>query len=348
MLSMPTPLPLIRASHLNFMIKSMLNFSSEIQVDALLEQAGINPERLNDPNNLLLEKKVWHFLTLVADSQQIPHLGFCISENNKLIDYYPFSEDLLVAGSLYQAFQILIKRVNVQNNYNALWLQESEGVVWICYPQHIKCKLDLWQIEQVMMSLSCKLITHYAGLGWLPKQARFQDKEGLGIEQSLFFQNTKVKLGQRYSAIAIEPELLVDRTMINTPSASFKVGDIPSSFTESFKALLKQNYFGKDWLAEDIAATLEMSVRTLKRKLQSKGTSLREVFDEIRFVQACDLIDQNISDYKELAERLSYTHPNNFVRAFKRWSGTTPREYIRLRKLALTKNQVTDQQASHI
>ncbi|WP_413694304.1 helix-turn-helix domain-containing protein [Psychromonas sp. KJ10-2] len=69
----------------------------------------------------------------------------------------------------------------------------------------------------------------------------------------------------------------------------------------------------------------------LKRKLQEQGTSLRKVFDEVRFQQACDLIDQDIYDYQVLAEKLSYTHVNNFVRAFKRWSGITPREYMRLR-----------------
>jgi len=36
-----------------------------------------------------------------------------------------------------------------------------------------------------------------------------------------------------------------------------------------------------------------------------------------------------------LAEKLSYTHVNNFVRAFKRWSGITPREYMRLRNQQL-------------
>ena len=36
-------------------------------------------------------------------------------------------------------------------------------------------------------------------------------------------------------------------------------------------------------------------------------------------------------EYEILAEKLMYTHPNNFVRAFKRWSGITPREFIRLR-----------------
>lgn len=334
---MPTALHLIRASYLNFIIKSMESGSITTPTDSLLEKAELNAEQLNGSHKLILETKVWHFLALAAESQNMPHLGMHVVERSKLDESKEFSGQLLGAGNLYQALQLLVSKANFQNNNNALWLQESEECMWVCRPHYPKCQHSLWQIEQVTMSLICMLVAYYAGAGWFPKQVKFQDVEGKGTDESRFFKHTKIELGQRFSAIAIDHALLKGRVPSIKAFNEPKLEKIPDTFTKAFKVLLKQNYFGQDWLAEDIAATLEMSVRTLKRKLRSQNTSLREVFDEVRFQQACDLIEQDVHDYKLLAEKLSYTHPNNFVRAFKRWSGVTPREYIRLRQIELLK-----------
>lgn len=335
MLSMPTALPLIRASHLNFIINSMRDLPLAIPVESLLEAVGINSEQLNTPDKLMLETKVWHFLTLAAELQQMPHLGFYIFESTRSFDSHTFFKQLLGAANLFQALQLLINKVGAYNNNNVLWLKESEEYVWICRSHYPKSKHGVWQAEQITMGLICMLIEHYAGSSWSPKYVKFQDRDAEGTDQSRFFKHTKIKLGHRYSAIAIEHALLINRDVGDDPLTGYPLNEIPDSFTQAFKLLLKENYFGQEWLAEDIAATLEMSVRTLKRKLQSQGTSLREVFDEVRFQQACDLIEQGIHDYTTLARKLSYTHPNNFVRAFKRWNGTTPREYIRLRQVQL-------------
>jgi AraC-like DNA-binding protein len=267
----------------------------------------------------------------------MPYLATSLTEQSHLSEYGSFTDHLLKADNLYQALQFLIQEISLHHNNNYFWLQENDQCVWICRPQHPYIKDNQWQVEQHVMSLICMLIEYYAGVGWLPKQIKLQDNEGVGIGQSRFFKNAEIKLGQPYSAIAIDHSLLRDRSSIGKLSKPFELEYIPDSFVHGLKLLLKQNYFGQGWLAENIATTLETSVRTLKRKLHAQGTSLRQVFDEVRFQQACELIEQDIHDYDVLAEKLSYTHANNFVRAFKRWSGITPREYIRLRNIELLK-----------
>lgn len=334
---MPTALHLIRASYLNFIIKSMEGTSMNIPVGCLLERAELNVEQLNDPNKLLLESKVWDFLAFAAELQNMPHLGIYVVEEKKLFESNKFLEHLLSVNDLSQSLKLLVDEIGFYNNNNALWFEETEECIWVCRSRYPTYRHSLWQIEQVSMSLICMLVAHYAGDEWFPKQVKFQDAEGKGTEQSHFFKHANIQLGLPYSAIAIDHKLLKDRSPSLNALNKPELEKIPDTFTKAFKVLLKQNYFGQNWLAEDIAATLEMSVRTLKRKLRSQNTSLREVFDEIRFQQACELIEQDVHDYKLLAEKLSYTHPNNFVRAFKRWSGVTPREYIRLRQIELLK-----------
>lgn len=330
---MSVALHLIRASHLNAVIKNM-HFLS-IPIEPLLEKAGLTSSLSKMPNQLILENKIWHFLELAAESKNMPYLTTLLTEKSDLSQYGEFTKRLVNADNLYQALLLLTSQTNLHHSNSIFVLKEDAQSAWICHPNSEHVKEGKWQVEQHVMSFICMLIEHYAGAGWKPKQIKLQDIDGLGVDQSRFFKNTEIKLGQQYSAVAIDHALLKERTLINQSPDFSELDYIPDSFVQGFKVLLKQNYFGQDWLAEDIATTLEMSVRTLKRKLQGQGTSLRKIFDEIRFQQACDLIEQGVYEYDVLAAQLSYTHPNNFVRAFKRWSGVTPKEYIRLRKIKL-------------
>lgn len=76
-----------------------------------------------------------------------------------------------------------------------------------------------------------------------------------------------------------------------------------------------------------LAARLYMSDRTLKRKLQTLGTSYQELLDEARQRKALALLEDQRLDMAEIARLVGYNDPANFTRAFKRWTGTTPSVY---------------------
>jgi AraC-like DNA-binding protein len=76
-----------------------------------------------------------------------------------------------------------------------------------------------------------------------------------------------------------------------------------------------------------VAKKLHMSVRTLKRKLESDGTSFSELLDEQRRSKAMILLRSEDLSIDEIAARLGYSDAANFTRAFRRWTGTTPKAF---------------------
>lgn len=332
---MLAPLYLIRASHIIPVVRRMDSLS--ISTGFLLKKVGLRAEILNSPNQLVLESSLWKLFALAAQQESSPHLASRLTETSQLSDYGEFPAKLLKAGNLYQALQLLVEHIGVHNNNRQFWLEKDSGQIWLCN-QHQPCdKQGGWQVEQHILNLMCRLVAHFAGTGWTPASIKVQDRDALGIEHSYYFKNAQVEHSKAYSAIAIDTSLLRQKEMGFIRLT--ELDRVPNNFSAGFKLLLKDNYFGRDWLAENIAESLEVSVRTLKRKLRVQDTSLREVFDEVRYKQACELIEQGIHDYETLSKQLAYTHPNNFVRAFKRWSGVTPREYIRLRNISQLKEQ---------
>jgi AraC-like DNA-binding protein len=76
-----------------------------------------------------------------------------------------------------------------------------------------------------------------------------------------------------------------------------------------------------------VAAELGLSERTLRRRLQDKQTSFRAVVDEVAAPIARRYLTETALTVGEVAERLGYSEPASFVRAFRRWTGTSPESY---------------------
>ena len=82
---------------------------------------------------------------------------------------------------------------------------------------------------------------------------------------------------------------------------------------------------------EEVSAALAISPRTLKRKLANRGTTFSELLDRERCERALLMLGAAHYSIDDIAQRLGYSTPPNFVRAFRRWMGTTPAAYRRSR-----------------
>ncbi|MFT7722571.1 MAG: AraC family transcriptional regulator [Roseateles sp.] len=78
---------------------------------------------------------------------------------------------------------------------------------------------------------------------------------------------------------------------------------------------------------ETMAAALSLHPRTLRRRLESDGTTFKDLLTEVRRRLAIDYLRQTRMTTEEIATRLGYSDAANFRHAFVRWTGRTPHEY---------------------
>ena len=74
-----------------------------------------------------------------------------------------------------------------------------------------------------------------------------------------------------------------------------------------------------------LARCLNMSDQTLKRRLAAEGVSYKSLVKDIRQKKACDLLQSTELTMEEIANKVGYRDVANFYRAFKSWTGLTPR-----------------------
>lgn len=77
-----------------------------------------------------------------------------------------------------------------------------------------------------------------------------------------------------------------------------------------------------------IAGKLCCGRQTLFRKLKVEGVTFEQVLNELRCKLAINYLSANRTSVKETARFVGYSDPASFSRAFKRWTGSSPRMYV--------------------
>ncbi len=76
-----------------------------------------------------------------------------------------------------------------------------------------------------------------------------------------------------------------------------------------------------------VADKMHMSSRSLQMKLAAKDTSFQEILDSTRHSLALGYMEQSAISITEAAYLLGFSEVSNFTRAFKRWTGKSPRDF---------------------
>ncbi|KAA1191976.1 AraC family transcriptional regulator [Pseudohalioglobus sediminis] len=76
-----------------------------------------------------------------------------------------------------------------------------------------------------------------------------------------------------------------------------------------------------------VAQLAGVSKRTLVRRLSELDTSFKSELDQLRLIRAKTMLREGAQSITQVAANLGYTDASVFTRAFKRWTGQTPRAF---------------------
>ncbi|MCP3466423.1 AraC family transcriptional regulator [Bradyrhizobium sp. CCGUVB23] len=84
---------------------------------------------------------------------------------------------------------------------------------------------------------------------------------------------------------------------------------------------------GRILTADDVASELALSSRTMHRRLHDEATSLRALKEEAKLELARDALMRGRTPIKRIAEIAGFRNEKSFSRAFRNWTGASPREF---------------------
>ena len=98
------------------------------------------------------------------------------------------------------------------------------------------------------------------------------------------------------------------------------------SLANRIRGLFLQRFLAH-YTAKGACRSLNMSERSMRRKLLQEGVSFRELLEDVRSRLAKDYLCSTRLSSQEIAELLGYSETANFRRAFKRWTKRSPEQY---------------------
>lgn len=99
------------------------------------------------------------------------------------------------------------------------------------------------------------------------------------------------------------------------------------SLVDQVRSIIAAELRGGDPSLERVADQLNLTPRTLQRKLQDVRTSHNELLDQMRRQLAMRYLREHEMAICEVAYLLGFSESSSFHRAFKRWTGVTPKEF---------------------
>ena len=297
-------------------------------VERLLNRVSLSREMLASRDDFISTSQLWRLYALAADYTGNFDIGL-EAGLTPLEEHSQFGQNLLYAPTLYQAFEMFCQMAPTELT-NAEFSFNREGdYAWFCAGPVYGSPDEQLQIGLYRIAMFIQLVRWAAGAEWRPRRVRLQGVSPDACESDLI-RGACLEFNCREPAIEVPAELLGRELLIEPPQSACVPGspeNISLEFRSNLKSLLRTQIRGRRLRINEIANALDLSVRTLQRRLAEHGLVYSELVEQTRVDLARELLRDPDLLIRDIASEAGYAESSHFTRAFRRVTGITPREY---------------------
>lgn len=319
-----------------------LAVSKQINLEDLLLNAGIEPGTVGSPDAFLTAKQLESVLAELISASNDPAFGLHYGKNIQYNGRSLVEELVCSAGTLREALRELVKYKDLLAPGSQFQLAVGEHLASISYQPG---SVQLSDIQRVFDEL---IISRLYGISfWLTGgefslvEVRFSHPQPSYVEEYQRTFKTPIFFNSERNELIFRKEILDVPLSGSLPDYHGRIEQLAeeqlnrlamgSRITRQVLSYLKANIGIAAIGVEDAASHLNMTARTLQRKLKQEGVSFAELRDQLRHDMAQNQLQNSNVSMGVLASHLGFSDASTFYHAFKRWEGVSPGEYRRQR-----------------
>ena len=326
------PIPFVRAS----VILRFIKFLNQIgaPTERLLKQAHL-PICLFDNSEAIAPLiQCLAFAELVARTEGIENLGMIVGQQTQASHIGNFGAVVCQALTLHDLLSKIFKLHSTLISGEKIWLTEDRNHFWLNHQYTIPHHIQAYQGHCFSVFVYLNTIGLAAGSNWQPDQLYLQSSKNKSFLDLNSLSNTQIHFNQPHNAICFSKDLLSKPlnhyqglSLPGNTEEMLKLTAPGDDFTDSLRQLillLLPESYPHIAIAAEAAG---ISIRTFQRRLQDKNLNYSQLVEQVRFDQAVNLLKDSNNQLIDIAFDLGYNDAANFTRAFKRWTGISPRKF---------------------
>lgn len=303
---------------------------------SLLERHEIDPHLIRDPELFIDCQSVVELFEDCSTSLRDPYFGLELAEMQDPDVFGCVTALCRSAPTVRSSVNCFIDYIPVTHSPDALLeLVENDEIAEIRWEvgTDLGCN-DQANYQAALLNL--KLLRDLGGPRFRPSYVNLAvDPRGAHLNELELRLGCQFNQTRDHNAIAF-PSSLLDQPVRSANRLLFRLlgGYLEQVRTASRSSIAEQvDDYVRGALSsgqcsiEHCARKLDIPVRTLQAQLADSGLKFTDILERQRLVTARAHLGQPEFSLDEVADLLGYAEQSSFGRAFKRWTGQTPRQY---------------------
>lgn len=312
-----------------------------VDLAALLRDAQVDPMTFAAADGHLSPEQVDRLVALAAERSGRTDLGFEVGRMLKLSSHDILGYGMLSSPSVDQALRLVARYFSlITPTYTLRYRRDAKFAEALVRPQlALSARVRQFHLEAIVVAFyehvrmllsgdlpDCAIHVSFAAPPHLARYAELPTAlMHFGDEQ---LAGARIVLGRD---TVMRPLAMADDNTLRM--AESRCAELLSRITDGARLsewvamMLREAAEGQPKL-EEFARILNLSPRTLERRLAAEGSGFRALARRARFDRACELLRVGRLSITQIAYQLGYGDAANFTRAFRREAGMAPSEYV--------------------
>jgi len=317
------------------LLRPLAALLDRLDADGAAFLASLGIDVATTPETYVAGHRVDALLAAIADRRRDPAFALALATESMVRPLGLFGHMVWLSGTLRDALTRAVRFYGMVTRRTRLTLDEPPGGAHATVRQHPTGTAPrgriLTELPFASLALRARAATggrfalravRFAHAGEAPPLPAYADVFGTRVEFGAPIDELV------FDAAALELALAT-ADPITSAALETKVAELAGTEDDRSPFVDRVRRAAADDLADGVslagvARRLGMSARTLRRHLEREGCSLRAVIDDVRRERGTALLAAG-TPVKEIASSLGFSEPSAFSRAYKRWTGKSPR-----------------------
>jgi AraC-like DNA-binding protein len=301
--------------------------------DALLAQAGFDLGHLGGPDArcpLTKTAKLWR-AALEATGDEA--FGVKLASYFRHTAFHALGFGLSASSTLKEAFERVQQYAHVVSDAVGYRFQRCGAE----YHFYIEPRTEV-PIESVdaLVGMHLRMCRSLIGRDFSPLSIELRRPRPARIDDFERLWRAPLRFGAEHNRLRFDP-LSIERVLDSGNPELARLSDAVSArylarierhnMEARVRTVLTRSLQRGEPTEEEVAEILNVSARTLQRRLGGSGTTFRKIVDEVRRAQALAYFSTTQMSVNEVTHLLGFSCSSSFTRAFKRWTGLAPTEW---------------------